>query len=401
MLTIPRHILDATNHVPAMACRRVRRWTVQVLHKLCPPEQSQYMSENNKERSSRAPARRRRSVRGQTPPRINDQLAATAAVITAATHCCPARRGRLSEHVEDVAGALHGNVVNVPAAVCAAVDYGHSTTCTFTSHDAYDLYMRTVTLLKLPDLIDVLKSDGIDAERLTWNLIVIESTRHIGLIRNEIKKLLPHLPPTDPNDLLGYGWRGLRMALRQYDPDTGNALATFACPKINGAIRDGIRSEHHLPKRLTTFSRRVSRTSEELTARLSRTPTYSEIADELDLAAKERSYLPHLPAPASLEEMFTAGADDGPRYELRASENNDVDVVVETGAQNADLKDAFDSLDCSSQTLLTAMYVDGKTLRSAARSAGISYAQAHTVHEHALGHMRELLHAWDDTAVPA
>jgi len=336
---------------------------------------------------------RARSVKGTQPPRLNVTLSAVATAITAATGCCPNTEGRLATRVDDVAIALetrHGSVETITAVTCAT---GHTRACTTTVESLTAIIAATTTTDPLPEVITRLNARGIDAERLIWNIIVIESEKHIGLIHNEIRKLLPHLPPTDSADLLGYGWRGLRMALRQYDPDTGNSLATFACPKINGAIRDGIRSEHHLPKRLTTFARKVAATNEKLTMQLSRTPTWDEIAADLDLAAKERSYLPHIGTPASLDELCTNADNDSPRL-LSNSADITVEDIIERSERRHHLNAAINKLPPRQASLINHYFLNNVTLPAAAKHVSVPVETAQRLLDDALNTLRDDMAAW-------
>lgn len=154
----------------------------------------------------------------------------------------------------------------------------------------------------LDETIASFVAEGVDAERVAWQVISVESLRHEGLIHRECNKLTRMFPEWNPNDFIGYGWAGLRVALRNYDPSMGFAFSTYACPKINGAIRDGLRAENPLPKRLTTFVRKVSAVEEKLTHDLLRAPTYSEISSYVE-SYGSMALLPRLTTAASIEEM--------------------------------------------------------------------------------------------------
>jgi RNA polymerase sigma factor for flagellar operon FliA len=231
---------------------------------------------------------------------------------------------------------------------------------------------------------------GIDANTLSNEIIVAESEHHLGLIHHEIRKLTPRLPDrVEHGDLLGYGWRGLRMALRQYDPYRGYKFSSFACPKINGAIRDGLRSEHHLPKRLTTFSRKVDSVSATLTASLTRTPTYTEIADWMDLTPDQRRYLPLLPPAASLDDDATATGT------LTAGEGSDPGALAEQAVARKAISNALSSLDETSAAVVTDMYVYGHTLRYTAQKHQLTQRDVTHVRDIALQSLRAVLADWD------
>lgn len=126
-----------------------------------------------------------------------------------------------------------------------------------------------------------LVGQGVDGEALLWGLIGVESQHQVGLVWKEANRLAPVFL-RDVEDLFGYGWMGLRTALANFDPARGYQFSTFAMQKINGAIRDGVRSEDVLPKRATTKRNKAQHVEEELTAALGRTPTLAEIARRMN-----------------------------------------------------------------------------------------------------------------------
>ena len=272
-----------------------------------------------------APTRRARTAAGTTPPQIALDLARVVAAVSWTRDlldCCndttlPALveavndclTGHLSKPLEHVTLAALGGFVDAhltshvaesgrPAG--ALWSWLTQDTVRGGLRSAFDAVTAAGAL---DDVIADAVADGVDGELLTWNLINRESTKHEGLIHKECNRLARTLPDRSPDDLKGYGWHGLRMALRSFDPSLGWAFSTYACPKINGAIRDGARAESPIPKRLTTFVRKVTQAEEKLTQILGRTPSYREIASYLDENIEAMTLLPRLAPSASIEEL--------------------------------------------------------------------------------------------------
>lgn len=103
---------------------------------------------------------------------------------------------------------------------------------------------------ELESVIAELALEGFDSESLVWSIIVFESCKHTSLVWMVANRLAKSgsFGEYSASDLLGYGWRGLRTALRHYDPATGFAFSTYGVTRITGEIKDGVRSEHVLPK---------------------------------------------------------------------------------------------------------------------------------------------------------
>ena len=174
---------------------------------------------------------------------------------------------------------------------------------------ALALKLRGITLTSarklqpLEQALAQLARMGIDAEELCWSVIAYDAQWHIRLIWHEANKLVRVFPDRTSSDLLGWGWQGLHVALRNFDPHRGFRFSTYACQRVSGAIRDGVRSENPVPKRLLTFHRKVMKAEEQLSAELGRVPSLAEIAGRMGETQEALSILPRLNNPASIEEM--------------------------------------------------------------------------------------------------
>lgn len=123
-------------------------------------------------------------------------------------------------------------------------------------------------------------SRGVDAERLATALIYFEAGRHLGLVKQQANKMAQAYTGYCAEDLFGWGWKGLVVALRGYDP-THSAFSTYAVTRIVGHIQDGVRAESPIPKRLGTFSRKATAVEERLSIALGRNPSAEETAAEM------------------------------------------------------------------------------------------------------------------------
>jgi RNA polymerase sigma-B factor len=126
------------------------------------------------------------------------------------------------------------------------------------------------------------------------------------------------------DDLVQVGAIGLIKAVDRFDPARGVGLAAYATPTILGEIKRHLRDRAGLvrvPRREQETSARVRARRRELTGRLQRDPTSSELAaaaelDDSALAAALRAE--EAAAPVSLAEAAPALRDDA---SLRASDD--------------------------------------------------------------------------------
>jgi RNA polymerase sigma factor for flagellar operon FliA len=88
---------------------------------------------------------------------------------------------------------------------------------------------------------------------------------HLPLVRFVLGRL-PVTPPAglSREDLLGAGVIALLGAIEDFDPDRGTAFATFAVPRIRGAILDELRAHDPLPRSVRDRAAAVQRAAAEL-----------------------------------------------------------------------------------------------------------------------------------------
>ncbi|OBI74339.1 SigB/SigF/SigG family RNA polymerase sigma factor [Mycobacterium sp. E740] len=92
------------------------------------------------------------------------------------------------------------------------------------------------------------------------------------------------------DDLVQTARVGLLNALDRFDPDSGNDFLAFAVPTITGEVKRYFRDSGwamHVPRRLKESRAQVSTATAELSQRMGRAPTASELAGALDMDRDE------------------------------------------------------------------------------------------------------------------
>lgn len=241
---------------------------------------------------------------------------------------------------------------------------------------------------------------GLDGELLCWEVITRESTRHTGLIKKEAGKLARVLPDGDVDELVGHGWKGLRVALRQFDPSLGFSFSTYACPRINGAIRDGVRAENPIPKRLTTFVRAVSAAEEKLTQTLSRVPTYAEIAAYLESGSEHMGLLPRLTPSASLEELTNPWGEQS-REPSCLIDESDPEAEALLRMRDDAVHDAVQALPEDEARAIRMLYLQEIPIGEAAASLGIDTRTLRAAKKRGMASLAGALEQWAGTLTAA
>ncbi|MWN06689.1 RNA polymerase sigma factor FliA [Gilliamella sp. Pas-s95] len=116
----------------------------------------------------------------------------------------------------------------------------------------------------------------------------IDWKQYIHLVRNEALKLAVRLPATvELDDLLQVGYIGLLDSIKRYDISQGNTFATFAIPRIKGAMLDELRSRDWLPRQTRKKIKDVTTAMNELEQKLGTPPNDEQIAKYLQLPISE------------------------------------------------------------------------------------------------------------------
>ncbi|MBB2899680.1 RNA polymerase sigma factor for flagellar operon FliA [Kineococcus radiotolerans] len=107
----------------------------------------------------------------------------------------------------------------------------------------------------------------------------------VGYITSEFIGRLPSHVSRD--DLTSAGLMALFQASRGYDPNTGVPFNRYANTRIRGAILDDLRGADWASRGVRSRQRQLSRTEDQLTTELGRTPTSAELAASLGVSEKE------------------------------------------------------------------------------------------------------------------
>lgn len=230
---------------------------------------------------------------------------------------------------------------------------------------------------------------GVDAMVLADALIHHEAGRHLGLVKFQSNRMAEAYGDYRPEDLFGWGWTGLIGALRRYSPEVAR-FSTYAVTRITGQIRDGVRSESWVPKRLGTYARKVAScddalsaalgrpatlaeiadavAADRLTRDLGRVPTLAEIAERVEADRDRFAMLPRLERPASIDEFRDPEAiPDAPWTQPVADPEREMLLT----ALRRDLNDAMAAIDHNDAAAVRLVDLEGLTPQQAAAALGV------------------------------
>jgi RNA polymerase sigma-B factor len=161
------------------------------------------------------------------------------------------------------------------------------------------------------------------------------------------------------DDLVQAGSIGLLNAIERFDPKRGEEFVAFAVPTIEGEMKRHIRDRTgavRLPRRLHEASVRLPSARDELTARLNRAPTLTELAREVGVSTEDLAGLESTTRSAAGQ----AAPEDDTAGDLDASESRLL------------LAGAFQSLDDTDRRILYLRFVRELSRREVADELGFS-----------------------------
>jgi len=253
--------------------------------------------------------------------------------------------------------------------------------------DAVAAIENVSTNESLEDLV----ARGFDGERVCWSVISFEGRKHVPLVLKEANRAAKSWSDRGADSLIGYAWQGLRLALRNYDPTRG-MFSTYACPRIRGTIRDGIRSEHHLPKRLTTFVHKVDRARDDLSQRLGRHPSLEEIAEAMELDVDKLGSITRLGTPLSLNELEARGDSS-----FESEDEQDPEEAALARARWGAVIGAMANMNEEDAEAVRLLVLDGVSMVEAQSRTGVSARQLRQRRDRGLETLRAELVDWSPT----
>lgn len=239
----------------------------------------------------------------------------------------------------------------------------------------------------------------IDSERrrhprisdLGWALINLEGRRHVNLIWHQANKLQRSFPDREASELLSFGWIGLRTALRNYNPSLGFAFSTYACTRIVGAIRDGVRAENPVPKRLGTLARKAAAVETDLAQSLGRAPTMAEISEALRVETHVLEAIRRTRTPASIEEIIAGIDRTGSNEPAWLSTGSSAEDSALFAVEAERLAVALENLGEEEAEAIRLLILEDRSPTEARTIAGITARQLRQRKERGLLHLRAAL----------
>ena len=207
------------------------------------------------------------------------------------------------------------------------------------------------------------------------------------------------LPPNiEQADLVSYGIFGLIDAIEKFDISRAIKFETYAISRIKGAIIDELRAIDWIPRSVRYKAREVEKAYASLEARLHRTPTEPEVAEELGIGLEELHTIfsqVSFVNVIALDELLNVGGERGDKLSLvdtlEDTKAEDPVQAFETEETKYLLARAINTLPEREKIVVTLYYYEGLTLAEIGQVLGVTESRICQMHTKAVLQLRAKL----------
>jgi RNA polymerase sigma factor for flagellar operon FliA len=256
------------------------------------------------------------------------------------------------------------------------------------------------------------KADGDAALRELWEGFKATGDQHLRerlilhyspLVKYVAGRVGVGLPPNiEQGDLVSYGIFGLIDAIEKFDLDRAIKFETYAINRIRGAIIDELRSIDWIPRSVRSKARDVERAYQALEAKLQRTPTEPEVAEQMGVTLDELHAIFNQVSfvnVVALDELMNSGGDRGDKTSLgdTLEDKNTPDPMsaFESEETKVILAQAIQGLPEREKIVVTLYYYEGLTLAEIGQVLGVTESRICQMHTKAVLQLRARLAAVD------
>lgn len=237
------------------------------------------------------------------------------------------------------------------------------------------------------------KADGTREQR---DQLIVHYSPLVKYVAGRVATGLPQ--SVDQADLVSYGIFGLIDAIEKFDLDRGYKFETYAIARIKGNILDELRSIDWVPRSVRAKARALEKAYSKLEGELHRTPTDTELAQELDLTDDQlQTTLGQISFTGlvALDEMLS-GSERGDSITLGdtiADGGISPVAAYEVEEMRQILANAINRLPEREKTVLTLYYYEGLTLAEIGSILGVTESRVCQIHTKSVLQLRARLAA--------
>jgi len=216
---------------------------------------------------------------------------------------------------------------------------------------------------------------------------------HLPLVKAIAIRVHENLPVhVDLDDLIHAGVMGLFDAVSKFESDKNVAFRAYAKHRIKGAILDSLRQLDWASRDLRQRQKKVETVTRDLTAKLGRTPTESEMAVEMGVSVERWRHMQ-----IELRNVGLVPVSNNPDYEqdrtleFAAAPDLQPDRICERRQLQSTLAHAIESLPERYQKVVFLYYNGNLTMKEIGDRMGVNESRVSQIHKTALKKMQVVL----------
>jgi RNA polymerase sigma factor FliA len=219
-------------------------------------------------------------------------------------------------------------------------------------------------------------------DRRLRDRLVLHHTPLLHAVAHRVAQGLP--AHVDLADLVQAGVFGLVDAVERFDPQRSPRFEAYAAQRIRGAILDDLRAQDWVPRSVRGRAREVERAQERLEARLQRTATDQELADELGLPVRAVGSARRAAVVEALDDLGAGGGADL----LVDEQAQDPLALLQSRETARQLATAVGLLAERDRTVVRLYYVENRTLAEIGRHLGVTESRVCQLHARVVSRLR-------------
>lgn len=241
---------------------------------------------------------------------------------------------------------------------------------------------------------DLWDSYRADPTRLARDRLILHYSPLVKYVAGRVAVGLPQ--NVEQADLVSYGIFGLIDAIEKFDQGRGFKFETYAISRIKGAILDELRSIDWVPRSVRAKGRAVERAFSKLEARLKRSPTEAELAEELDMTDSQLQAVLgqlSLTGVAALDEMLGDRGDATTLGDTIPDSGDSPGALLERSELRGQLAEAIERMPEREKMVLTLYYFENLTLSQIGEVLGVTESRVSQIHTKSVLQLRSRLQA--------
>ena len=216
---------------------------------------------------------------------------------------------------------------------------------------------------------------------------------HLALVHYAVAEIASKIPRhVSRDDLISAAMSGLAHAARNFEPDRGIRFDRYASTRIRGALLDELRNCDWASRSVRTKARRLGDASEQLSLRLGRVPTSTELANHLGCSIDDIATVTedvHRAVVLNYESLVAQGNAE----EIMPADQMTPDRMLLDRERQAYLVDAVAELPHRLRQVVLGYFFEERSMQELADELGVSESRISQMRSEALELLRDGLNA--------